>query len=146
MLKVVIVATVLSFATFLPASSIPPSDQNSKLILQTKEGNLKLSDVISSCSEIGKSTPNKFVNKFVVGKIIEINGKKYEVRYFSFEDTKGSLSKDTDFLTYVEKNKLSNMLSIAMNPLPGIHFESFDFRRVNLKDGVYFSMALRLVE
>ncbi|MGX6960569.1 MAG: hypothetical protein ACIPMY_05075 [Rickettsia endosymbiont of Pentastiridius leporinus] len=50
------------------------------------------------------------------------------------------------FKEYAEKNNLLDLKSSHSNPLPGIDFESFDFRSVNLDYGVYFSMALRKME
>lgn len=77
---------------------------------------------------------------------MKLTVKKYEVRYFSFEDTDGNLPVKMTFKEYATKNDLLNMESVSMTPLAGIHFESFDYRRAKLNDGVYFSMAVRLVE
>ncbi|HJD55533.1 MAG TPA: hypothetical protein LFW21_02585 [Rickettsia endosymbiont of Pyrocoelia pectoralis] len=70
----------------------------------------------------------------------------YEIRYFIFEDTSKKLPENMNFKEYAEKNNLLDMKSSHSNPLPGIDFESFDFRTVNLDDGIYFSMALRKIE
>ena len=108
-----------------------------------EEGTLKLEQVISACNDIAKSKSDKFVNKAIAGKIIEVDGKRYEIRYFSFEDRSGKLPANMTFKEYLTKNNLLNMQSAISKPLPGIVFESFDYRRAKLEDSVYFSMALR---
>ena len=111
-----------------------------------KEGNLTLKELLQSSEQIANAIHNKKVNKEISGQRVSINGILYEIRYFSFEDTKGKLPKKMTFKSYAKKNKLLDMKSIPSEPLPGIEFESFDFRRANLNDGVYFSMALRVID
>lgn len=113
--------------------------------VEVTEGNLKLHQLIAASKQLAASTPNKFVNKTITGEIVTIDGKKYEIRYFSFEDTANKLNKNITFAEYAKNNKLIEMQSTGMDPLPGIHFESFDYRKMKLNDGVYFSMALRLI-
>ncbi|MGI4851684.1 MAG: hypothetical protein ACRYGR_07055 [Janthinobacterium lividum] len=113
------------------------------IVVETKSGDLTLKDLIEACSKIAQSVSSKRANKDMVGDIISIHNKNYEIRFFSFEDTSGKLPKDMTFQQYVIERALLDAKSIAMDPLPGIHFESFDYRRSDLKDGVYFSMAVR---
>lgn len=110
------------------------------------EGNVTLKELLEVAPQIADSTSSSSVNPQICGSRVTINGINYEIRYFSFEDTSKKLSPNMTFKEYAEKNNLLDMKSSYSNPLPGIDFESFDFRTVNLGDGVYFSMALRKVE
>lgn len=111
-----------------------------------EEGDLVLTDLLDASELISKAVSSKHVHKNIPGTIVEIKGKKYEVRFFSFEDTSGNLPADKGFGAYAKEKQLLELPSIKMNPLPGITFLSFDYRRAKLGDGVYFSMAVRLVE
>ena len=126
--------TAPSFAGTTPTTSVS---------YELKEGSVKFSDLLNACPQIAEAKPAKLVNPAVVGKIIAIGDKKYEVRYFSFEDTSRKLPTTTSFQEYIEKNQLGDSMSSRTEPLPGIVFESFDFRKFKLNDGVYFSMAIR---
>jgi len=115
----------------------------STIQVEVKEGSVKFKELLSASPEIAKSSPMKEVNPDIVGKIIVINNKKYEIRYFSFEDTSKKLPKNITFKDYIKKNGLLESFSTKTEPLPGLIFESFDFRKFKLNDGVYFSMAIR---
>ncbi|MEY4463849.1 MAG: hypothetical protein RLZZ81_820 [Pseudomonadota bacterium] len=110
------------------------------------EGSLKLKELLAVAPQIEGSTPSSSVNSQICSLRVVINGVNYEIRYFSFEDTQKSLPKNMTFKEYTEKQNLLDMKSSHSSPLPSIDFESFDFRTVNLGDGVYFSMALRKIE
>jgi len=110
------------------------------------EGNLTLKELLEVAPQIADSTPASSVNPQICGLRVVINNVNYEIRYFSFEDTSKTLPKNMTFKEYAEKQNLLDMKSSHSNPLPSIDFESFDFRSVNLDDGVYFSMALRKIE
>lgn len=110
------------------------------------EGNLTLKELLAVAPQIADSTPSSSVNPQICGLRVVINNVNYEIRYFSFEDTAKSFPQNITFKQYVEKQNLLDMKSSHSSPLPNIDFESFDFRTVNLGDGVYFSMALRKIE
>ena len=116
---------------------------SSTIQVKVKEGSVKFKELLSASPEIAKSSPMKEVNPDIVGKIIVINNKKYEIRYFSFEDTSKKLPTNITFKDYIKKNGLLESFSTKTEPLPGLIFESFDFRKFKLNDGVYFSMAIR---
>ena len=116
---------------------------SSTIQVEVKEGSVKFKELLSASSEIAKSSPMKEVNPDIVGKIIVINNKKYEIRYFSFEDTSKKLPINITFKDYIKKNGLLESFSTKTEPLPGLIFESFDFHKFKLNDGVYFSMAIR---
>lgn len=143
MLKKFISACILTL--FLTSATLEThaASTSQQIVVDLKEGSLHLEDLLSSSNEIAKSTPSKFVNKKVVGKILEINGKKYEVRYFAFEDAENKLPRNITFQEYAANRNLLKIKSTSMKPLPNIHFESFDCRKAKVGDGVYFSMALR---
>jgi hypothetical protein len=102
-----------------------------------------LEDLLNACEEIANSKSSARVHAGIPGKIIIIRGIRYEVRFFSFEDTKDKMSSQTTFREYVKANNLQTMPAKPINVLNRIQFESFDFRRSDLKDNVYFSMAIR---
>ena len=141
---------IFAVLTTLCLSSVNATTQavssSKSIVVETKSGNLTLKELISACSQIAQSNPSKRANKEMVGEIISIQDQKYEIQFFSFEDTAGKLAQNITFQQYAIDCSLLEMKSIAMDPLPGIHFESFDYRRANLKDGVYFSMAVRPVD
>ena len=116
---------------------------SSTIQVEVKQGSVKFKELLSASPEIAKSSPMKEVNPDIVGKIIVINNKKYEIRYFSFEDTSKKLPTNITFKDYIKKNGLLESFSTKTEPLPGLIFESFDFRKFKLNDGVYFSMAIR---
>lgn len=125
-------------------NATPQTVPSSKsIVVDVKSGNLTLKELLVACPNIAKSVSSKWANKALTNEIITIQGQKYQIRFFSFEDTSGKLPKNTTFHQYAIDRSLLEMKSIAMDPLPGIHFESFDYRRADLKDGVYFSMAVR---
>jgi hypothetical protein len=107
---------------------------------------IKLKDLISACKDIADSTSSKWVNPKISGQKIKINGKLFEVRYFSFEDTSKLLPSGMTFKEYAKAKNLMDKDSFNSTPLPGINFHSFDFRSANLDDKVYFSMAIRAVD
>jgi hypothetical protein len=135
--------TIIYFASIIEGVYANPASK--QVVMDIKEGSLKLEDLLSACKEIAQSKSSKFVGKEISGKVIEIGEKQYEVRFFSFEDTSGKLPKDMTFKEYAINKNLLQMHSSVMEPLPGIHFESFDYRKMKLDDGVYFSMAIRLI-
>lgn len=136
---------VLLFANGILAASNTASS-TTQVTVELKKGELKLEQLLNAFPELASTLQGKSSNKDLVGKIVEINGKKYEVRYFSFEDTTGKLPEKMTFIEYATRNNLLTMESAATSPIAGINFESFDFRRAKLNDGVYFSMAVRSVE
>lgn len=111
-----------------------------------KEGSLIMKDVLRASKEISNATSSKFVVTNIPGKIIAINGTKYEIRFFSFEDTRGILPANISFKQYIAKNKLLKMKSSFSQPHPNIHLESFYFLSTELNDGVYFGFVLRKLE
>ncbi|MCC8376820.1 MAG: hypothetical protein LN567_00190 [Rickettsia endosymbiont of Graphium doson] len=110
------------------------------------EGNLKLKELLDVMPQIANATSSSSAHPEICSSQVTINGVNYEVRYFSFEDTSKKLPPNMTFKEYAEKQNLLDMKSSYSSPLPEIDFESFDFRSVNLGDGVYFSMALRKIE
>ncbi len=56
-----------------------------------------MKDVLNASKEISESTSSKFVVTNIPGKIITINKTKYEIRFFSFEDTRGILPSNMTF-------------------------------------------------
>lgn len=122
------------------------SETTRSVTVSFEPGELTLNDLLDACPAIANGKPSKHVNPNTVGKIITCKGNKYEIRVESFEDTANKLSKETTFKDYVSQNRLLDMPSNTMRPLPGIIFESFDFRRAKLNDGVYFTIALRKIE
>lgn len=114
--------------------------------VNVEEGALKLADFLEACEEVANCKPSSRVQPGIPGKVISIKGAPYEIRYFSFEDTSGKISPDTSFHAYAKQKDLLSMKSSVVSILPGIQFESFDFRHNPIKDGVYFSMAVRKLE
>jgi len=113
---------------------------------QSADETIKLKDLLSACKDIADSTSSKWVNTKIPGQRIKINGKLFEVRYFSFEDASNLLPTTMTFKEYASRKNIMDKDSFYSSPLPGINFHSFDFRSANLNDNVYFSMAIRAVE
>ena len=135
---------VCSFLLYILLScALTSAYANSTITVQTKEGAIKFKEFLAAAPEIADSTVSKRVNPDLGGKVILIGDKKYEIRFFSFEDTIGALPVGMTFKQYIEKNSLLNSNSTFLELLPGVEFESFDFRKFKLNDGVYFSMAVR---
>ena len=109
---------------------------SSTIQVEVKEGSVNFKELLRASPEIAKSSPMKEVNPDIVGKIIVINNKKYEIRYFSFEDTSKKLPTNITFKDYIKKNGLLESFSTKTEPLPGLIFESFDFRTFKLNDAV----------
>ena len=76
---------------------------SSTIQVEVKEGSVKFKELLRASPEIAKSRPMKEVNPDIVGKIIVINNKKYEIRYFSFEDTSKKLPTNITFKDYIKK-------------------------------------------
>lgn len=108
-----------------------------------RPGSLTLKQVIDASKIIADATPYKKIDKKLSGTIITINDKKYEIRYFSFDDARINLPKKMSFKKYAYKN---NLYSLISSPIEGIYFETFDYRMANLRDGEFFSISLRIIE
>lgn len=129
---------ILSFsANILAAKSVT---------VPIKAGTLTMKDIIEANKDISNSVSSKFVNKAIPGTIVEINNQKFEIRFFSFEDTANKLEDGTTFKNYIIQNNLLDLKSIITTPIDGITFESFSSRSAKLEDKVYFGIGLRLVE
>jgi hypothetical protein len=105
-----------------------------------------LRDLLSASQDIANSTSSKWINPKISGQKIKINGKLFEIRYFSFEDTSKQLPSRMTFKEYAKAKNLMDKEGTQISPLPGIDFYSFDFRSSGLNDNVYFSMAIRVVD
>lgn len=112
---------------------------------ESTEGVLKFSDLLKVSTRIAASTPSSFVDRNLPGSIVKINGIKYEIRFFSFENISGDLPSNIKFIDYIKNNNLMEMKGTISEPITGLKFHVFDFRKYKLNDGVYFSMALREV-
>lgn len=137
MLKSFAIFCLVIFSPYVYGKDIP---------IQRQEGTLQLGEFLDACEEVATITSSKFVPKSIPGKVISIKNVPYEIRFFSFEDTSGKLTPHTTFRDYATQCKLLTMKSKSITVLPGICFESFDFHQNPIKDGVYFSMAIRKVE
>lgn len=127
-------------------SSLTYDAYGNDITIRLQDGTLTLADFLNACEDVAQCTSSKRVPGDIPGKIITIKGAPYEIRFFSFEDTSGKIGPETTFQEYAQKNNLLPLRSIATAPMPGIQFESFDFRKNPKNDGVYFSMALRKLE
>lgn len=127
-------------------TSLTSGAYSKDITIRLEEGTLTLADFLDACEDVAQCTSSKRVPTDIAGKIITIKGIPYEIRFFSFEDTSGKINPGTTFREYAQKNNLLATKSISTSPLPGIQFESFDFRKNPHKDGVYFSMAIRKIE
>ncbi len=107
---------------------------------------LKFADLIKASPSIANSLPQSLVNKALPGSIVNINGVPYEIRFFSFENVAGGAASNVKFKDYINRNSLMESKGTVSEPIPGLKFQVFDFRSYNLKDGVYFSMALRKLQ
>ena len=125
---------------------LSPLAHGKDMSVKIEEGGLKLADFLEACEEVANCKPSSRVQPGIPGKVISIKGVPYEIRFFSFEDTSGKISPDTSFHAYAKQKNLLSMKSSVVSILPGIQFESFDFRHNPVKDGVYFSMAVRKLE
>lgn len=114
-----------------------------QIVVDIHQGSLSLGQVLNACPEIAQAPLSSSVDKSLVGKCFVINQKNYELRYFSFEETKAMLDPSITFSQYVVLRDIASIRSIISEPLPGIRFESFNFNQVHLEDGVYFGFALR---
>ena len=111
-----------------------------------KAGTLTMKDIIEANKDIANSVSSKFVNKDIPGTIVEMNNRKFEIRFFSFEDTTNKLENGVTFKDYIIQNNLLDLKSIITSPIDGIIFESFSSRSAKLEDKIYFGIGLRLVE
>lgn len=141
----VFLTIIISLLSISFCSNTLANTKETNVVVKVKEGNLTLNQLFEACKTIAKSKPSRAIDKSLLGKIITINGKNYEIRLFSFEDTTGTLDKNLTFKRYAEQNKIANMKSTSMNPFQNIHFESFEYRKAGLNDGVYFMANLRLM-
>jgi hypothetical protein len=137
---------MLKYLSIIICLILSPLVYGKEIKVKAEEGTLKLVDFLDACEEVARCKPSSKVQPGIPGKIISIKGVPYEIRYFSFEDTSGKISPDTSFYSYAKQKNLLPIKSSAISILPGIQFESFDFRHNPQKDGVYFSMAVRKLE
>lgn len=138
---------ITKYLTFIFILSLSANALAAKSVsVPIKAGTLTMKDIIEANKDIANSVSSKFVNKSIPGTIVEMNNRKFEIRFFSFEDTTNKLEVGTTFKDYIIQNNLLDLKSIITNPIDGIIFESFSSRSAKLEDKVYFGIGLRLVE
>ena len=138
---------IAKYLTFIFILSLSANILAAKSVsVPIKEGTLTMKDIIKANKDIANSVSSKFVNKAIPGTIIEINNQKFEIRFFSFEDTANKLENGTTFKNYITQNNLLDLKSIITSPIDGITFESFSSRSAKLEDKVYFGIGLRILE
>ena len=112
---------------------------------EKKSDSLDIISALAICFDIADSTPSPFINPKLFGKIVTIEGVKYEIRSFSFEDTKHILPKDMTFLEYIKTYKLEDFKAVAYSPIEGINFVAFNSRKIEDNQGIYFNLAFKKV-
>ena len=138
---------ITKYLTFIFILSLSTNILAAKSVsVSIKEGTLTMKDIFEANKDIANSVSSKFVNKAIPGTMIEINNQKFEIRFFSFEDTDNKLEDGTTFKNYITQNNLLDLKSIITSPIDGIIFESFSSRSAKLEDKVYFGIGLRLVD
>ena len=111
-----------------------------------KKYEIKFEDLFTACPEIANNLPKRTIYKDLIGSMIAINGKKFEIRNFSYEDcTEDQKYKNTTFKEFIIKNEeLSKMTSNSSSFFEKIYFESFGSCSLNPKEKVYVMIVLRL--
>ncbi len=138
---------ITKYLTFIFILSLSANILAAKPVsVSIKTGTLTMKDIIQANKDIANSISSKFVNKSIPGTIVEINNQKFEIRFFSFEDTINKLEDGTTFKNYIIQNNLLDLKSIVTSPIDGITFESFSSRSARLDDKIYFGIGLRQVE
>ncbi|MEM6338685.1 MAG: hypothetical protein AAF673_02010 [Pseudomonadota bacterium] len=83
---------IAKYLTFIFILSLSANILAAKSVsVPIKEGTLTMKDIIKANKDIANSVSSKFVNKAIPGTIVEINNQKFEIRFFSFEDTANKL-------------------------------------------------------
>ena len=147
-----VIALIFVFLSFLtcgellaqaenqPQAFIPEQAQQ----LSEDKDALSLKQILVICKDVALAKPSKFINPALYGKIFEINGKKYELRSFSFEDTKSILPANISFSEFATKFNLQDMMASSSSPVAGIKFVYFGSNKIKHRDGVYFNLAFKL--
>lgn len=138
-----ILTALLCFGSFTISAATETANTISCVF---EPGELLMESFLEACPSFANATPSSRIHAHALGSVIHYNSSLYEIRVESFEDTTGVLPADMTFYEYAAQNDLLGMPSHKVHPLPGICFESFDFRHARLDDGVYFSIVLRKIE
>ena len=77
----------------------------------------------------------------ILGSIVLIGEKKYEIVSFKFENTDAILSENS-FEEYVKENNLLYMRSVVEKSPEGGVIEVFDSSRANLDNDISFNISL----
>ncbi len=102
---------------------------------------MQLDKVLSSSQIIANHVASNRVAP-IAGRTISLDGKKYEIRFFFFEDVKGRLSLDKKFADFVRENELgsteSKVVSSGYGPID--FFTAPDSTKAG---GVFYTLSLR---
>lgn len=133
-----------------PSGVMGTEPKDPKVIsVQTTEGEIVLKDLLDVCAPLAEAKPSVFVIPNVIGTLLTIQGKEYEVRVASFEDTKHQLSSEITLREYMTKKELLKSKS-RVSTRQEIPFESFSSPHAYAPkaedDGVLYTIVLRNVD
>lgn len=105
------------------------------------KGSIVLRELLVAHQMLANSKQSDPDNMEILGSIVLIGEKKYEIVSFKFENTDGILSENS-FEEYVRENNLLYMRSVVEKSPEGGVIEVFDSSRANLDNDISFNISL----
>jgi len=133
---------IVSFFMFVTVSNVNAADftTNQKDATSDK-GSIVLRELLLAHQMLANSKQSDPDNREILGSVVLIGEKKYEIVSFKFENTDGILS-DNSFEEYVKENNLLYMRSVVEKSPEGGVIEVFDSSRANLDNDISFNISL----
>ena len=138
----ILINFIVSFFMFVMIGNVNAADfaTNQKDSTSDK-GSIVLRELLVAHQMLANSKQSDPDNMEILGSIVLIGEKKYEIVSFKFENTDGILSENS-FEEYVKENNLLYMRSVVEKSPEGGVIEVFDSSRANLDNDISFNISL----
>ena len=132
---------IVSFFMFVTISNVNAADFTTNQKDGTSDkSSIVLRELLLAHQMLANSKQSDPDNSEILGSIVLIGEKKYEIVSFKFENADGILS-DNSFEEYVKENNLLYMRSVVEKSPEGGVIEVFDSSRANLDNDISFNIS-----
>ena len=138
----ILINFIVSFFMFVMIGNVNVADFTTNQKDGTSDkGSIVLRELLVAHQMLANSKQSDPDNMEILGSIVLIGEKKYEIVSFKFENTDGILSENS-FEEYVKENNLLYMRSVVEKSPEGGVIEVFDSSRANLDNDISFNISL----
>jgi hypothetical protein len=138
----ILINFIVSFFMFVMIGNVNAADFTTNQKDGTSDkGSIVLRELLVAHQMLANSKQSDPDNMEILGSIVLIGEKKYEIVSFKFENTDAILSENS-FEEYVKENNLLYMRSVVEKSPEGGVIEVFDSSRANLDNDISFNISL----